>query len=620
MKVTLRTSSGVELASTVTSVPNSQELLCAQCHASGSSPYARPEGGWAYHPNPLRDDRLNILRLHDEKNLGNPVYDAALATAGYRASGLLDTVQQDGTSILCANCHGSNALPGTGMPGISAMTVAMHGGHADVLTESQVALDADPTRNACYTCHPGFDTQCLRGAMGTAVGHDGALSMDCQSCHGGMSEVGDPTRVGWLDQQNCQNCHTGSATNNNGQIRYESAFDAQGQPRVAVSDLFATNPDTPAAGFSLYRFSTGHGDLQCSACHGPPHAIFPTSVENDGAQNVLLQGHDGTLMECTVCHSNLEDDELDDGPHGMHSTGNKWVRDAHKDAAEHNLQDCRICHGTNDRGTVLSEAKTDRTYNTQLGVKTFFKGQRITCYTCHDGPDDDDPPSNRAPVVADRTVSTPRDVPLAIPLAGSDQDGDPLTYRIIDQPAPGAFGRLSNGTVGLNGNVATFYPGEFQGAVTFTYAANDGDIDSNLATVTVNIGPPTCVGTVEDYGFGCGAASGIVPKLTMTGCPEPGGQVTFEVTGGRGGTFGIFVEGSSRAIRELGPGCVLRVGSVSNLSSILLSPGGVGAGTATIPYTIPPQASGRLTFQVYVRDFSPGFIGTFTNAIEVTLP
>lgn len=613
MKVTLRDGAGMELASTVTSVPVSQELLCSRCHASGSSPFARPAAGWVSHPDPLKDDRLNILRLHDEQHLGEALFDNALVTAGYSPLGLLDTVQSGGTSILCSTCHGSNALPGTGLPGISAMTVAMHEGHATVPTEDGTLLGDAPSRQACYTCHPGLDTQCLRGAMGKAVGHDGKNAMDCQSCHGGMAEVGDPMRVGWLEQQNCQNCHTGDALVNSGQIRFDSAFDGAGNPRTAASTRFATDPDVPAAGFSLYRFSTGHGELQCSACHGPPHAIYPTTVDNDNQQTALLQGHDGTLMECSVCHSGLEDRELDDGPHGMHSTDPRWVQDVHKDRAEQNLSACRACHGTTDRGTVLSETHTERTYNTPWGTKHFFSGQRITCYTCHDGPDEDHAPQNTPPSVPNVSVATALDVPLVIPFQGSDPNGDPLTYRIVDQPESGAFGRLSRGTVGFQNGVATFYPGEVQGAVTFTYCAFDGEVESNLGTVTVQVGAPACGGVASPYGFGRAGASGNEPVLSVSGCPEPGAAVTLEVSGGRPGTFAILVQGTEQATRELTPGAVLRVGGTGSLSSVLLD----GNGAASVPFTVPAGQTAPIYLQLYVRDFDASVIGAFSNGLEI---
>lgn len=145
-----------------------------------------------------------------------------------------------------------------------------------------------------------------------------------------------------------------------------------------------------------------------------------------------------------------------------------------------NCLDCRLCHSAEDRGTVHSEAKIGRTYVTSLGTKAVFKGQRIRCYTCHDGPDDDDAPSDHSPLAANRTLATPMNVLLLIAFTGADQDGDASTYRIIDQPAPGAFGHLSNGTVGLNGLIATFYPAEVQGAAVLTYAASGGGIEVTI--------------------------------------------------------------------------------------------------------------------------------------------
>jgi len=60
--------------------------------------------------------------------------------------------------------------------------------------------------------------------MGGATALDGSMAMQCQSCHGSMRSVGSSQRVGWFMEPNCQQCHTGTATSNSGQIRYTSAF------------------------------------------------------------------------------------------------------------------------------------------------------------------------------------------------------------------------------------------------------------------------------------------------------------------------------------------------------------------------------------------------------------
>ena len=188
-----------------------------------------------------------------------------------------------------------------------------------------LALDSSTNRDTCYLCHPGSVTRCLRGAMGNATNVDGTATMGCQSCHGGMSVVGDPARVGWLEEPNCQACHF------NGK-RTTSAVDAAGA-LVQVSDTrFATKPNVPAAGFSLYRLSKGHGGLQCEACHGATHAEYPSSHSNDNVQSIAVQGYAGTIRECTACHVTVPITARG-GPHGMHTIGAAWV-DKHEGFVE----------------------------------------------------------------------------------------------------------------------------------------------------------------------------------------------------------------------------------------------------------------------------------------------
>ena len=613
MRINARTAQGALLASTITTVPISYELDCTRCHGSGSSPYARPTSGWKWSSNSLTDNRWNILRLHDEREAGNPAFAAALATAGYDPQGLEHTAA-GGHAILCATCHASNALIGTGIPGLKTLTVAVHGLHAEVVNESLEQLSDITERASCYVCHPGDTTQCLRGAMGKAIDDHGKYAMQCQSCHGDQAAVSNPTRVGWLDQPQCGNCHTGSATQNNGQIRYTEAIDpGTGELRVPVSNLFATTPDVPAAGFSLYRFSSGHGGLQCSACHGSPHAIYPSAIENDNVQSTIAQGHAGTITDCTSCHASLEDNQIA-GPHGMHPVNQKWVTDLHKDEAEHNgTAQCFACHGAGGRGSVLSLAQGPRTFSA-FGTKTFWEGFEVSCYACHNGPSNENSNPNAPPVAPNLVLSTPNDVPLATTLNGSDANGDALTYRIVSQP--------TQGTVGLIGDVATYYPkAGYLGAASFTYAAWDGDTNSNLATVTVTSTAPLCGATSEAYGFGCPGAGGFVPTLSVDGCAEQGQTVQITIADAPGHGHGLLVVGANRIVREPWRSCVLRVDPLLQLIPYVLSGTGAGQGQVVIPYTIPAVVPGNhITFQAAVLDSSQGVRGSFTNAWEIVLP
>ena len=523
MKLVARDASGQVLATTRIVLPVSDEMTCTSCHGSGSGPAAMPSGGWINDPDPERDYRLNVLLLHDDLQNGDPDYASALAAAGYNANGLYATVTADSTPVLCDACHLSNALPGTGMDGLPPLTEAIHSRHANVIDPSNgMTLNESANRTACYTCHPGSETRCLRGAMGSAVAANGDLAIQCQSCHGSMSRVGATGREGWFDEPTCQSCHSGTATDNNGQIRYLSSFDEFGEFRVAVNDTFATNPDTPAAGVSLYRFSTGHGGVQCEACHGSTHAIYPSSHLNDNLQNIDQQGHAGTLADCAGCHDG-QPETFTGGPHGMHPVGNEWL-DHHEDPAEDNPGQCRACHGGDYRGTVLSRALGDRVVNTKWGTKDFWQGFQIGCYTCHNGPDDDHGNGNRAPVVADVMASTDQGVPVEMALSASDADGDSLSLRVVSQPA--------NGTIGLVGTTATFYPfAGFSGSDTFTYAAWDGSTDSNLGAGTVTVsdgGGGTCTiscSATADATGEVGSPASFSGSATLTDCV---GGATYE--------------------------------------------------------------------------------------------
>jgi hypothetical protein len=291
----------------------------------------------------------------------------------------------------------------------------------------------------CYKCHPGKRTECLRGAM-----YQG--DMLCQDCHGNMADVGEDftrskpegsfevsgdfytnsatARVPWANEPMCQSCHTGDAVDNlaadtdtiaaGDSIRLLRAYrtDANGDPKdlnarpiVASNRRFAENAVSDANGDKqvLYRLSKGHGGVFCEACHGPTHAIWPVTprsgpfVANDNATATQLQGHDGKIQECDVCH---ERDELSaltmplglNGPHGMHAVNDeRWNLD-HRSFTGSQFANCRVCHGPDLKGTVLSETSADRVvickndrgdFDCSTGVAAVPAGTKIGCGNCH---------------------------------------------------------------------------------------------------------------------------------------------------------------------------------------------------------------------------------------------
>jgi hypothetical protein len=369
--------------------------------------------------------------------------------------------------------------------------------------------------------------------MGAAVAADGSTEMQCQSCHGNMSTVGSSSRVGWIMEPNCQACHVGTATNN--PIRYTSAFDTPGHLRVPTDQTFATTPNTPPTGppslnLSLYRFSIGHGGLQCSACHGSTHAEFPSSHLNDNVRNLALQGHAGVMVECTACHTSMPN-TITNGPHGLHPVDNNWALD-HGGLFDGTPplatpQQCQLCHGTDDKGSVLSRALGPRQLNTKYGVRNLWRGRTISCYDCHDGVNSSNPSPHAPATVTGLSTNTLNSASVAVPLPGTDPAGNPLTFRIVSQPA--------HGSVAVSANLATFIPEPgFVGTDTFTYAVWNTWVDSNLATGTVSVAQgPYAVGAVAHvpptYPAAWPVAFTVVPSVT-----NHAGTVTFDWNFGDG--------------------------------------------------------------------------------------
>ena len=530
MRLVATNSLGQALATNDIVLPVSDEMNCRLCHLSGSGPAAQPAGGWVNDPNPGRDYRLNILRLHDERQWASnaTLYAAALSSNSFNPAGLFATVTVDKHPFICAACHLSEALPFPPLLGIPQLTTAVHGRHASVVDpRNGLTLDASNNRLSCYTCHPGSVTRCLRGAMGKAVDPaDGTMAMQCQSCHGGMSAVGDPGRTGWFQEPNCQACHTGNAVTNSGQIRYTSAFLPNGtlrQPGINVpgTNQFGTTQNTPVAGVSLYRFSAGHGGVQCSGCHGSTHAEFPSAFANDNIASQQHQGHVGVLIECIVCHGSTPTNSATGGPHGMHWVGGTW-NTRHGSFAGNSGNACKSCHGADLTGTVLSRAQANRPTFTHdfdggTAIRTFWRGTQIGCFDCHDGPGDhhhDIVTTHPAPTVSPSSASTFSGIPVVLnPTVSAG------SLRIVSQPA--------NGTVAVSNNTLLVYFPEqgFAGPNTFTYVANDGWRDSNLATGTVTVTAQYTLGDgIPDWWrmlhFGCTNC----PQAAATADPDADGM------------------------------------------------------------------------------------------------
>ena len=155
---------------------------------------------------------------------------------------------------------------------------------------------------------------------------------------------------------------------------------------------------------------------------------------------------------------------------------------------------------TDDEGDQLSaERKTDvenglLTFNTNGSFiytpDTNFSGTDSFTYVAKAGGQESAPATvtitvsdtNDPPVAEDGTATVLEDTSVEIELEASD-DGDALTYAIVEQPENGT---ISGGTT----NTRTYTPApNSNGTDSFTFKANDGATDSNTSTVTITVTP-----------------------------------------------------------------------------------------------------------------------------------
>ena len=92
----------------------------------------------------------------------------------------------------------------------------------------------------------------------------------------------------------------------------------------------------------------------------------------------------------------------------------------------------------------------------------------------------DAPAVNHAPVAQSQSTYVNKNTPGLITLIATDMDSDPLTYSIESSPSHGV---LSGTPPALTYTPAT----DYLGTDSFTFRAYDGELYSNIATVSINV-------------------------------------------------------------------------------------------------------------------------------------
>jgi hypothetical protein len=174
---------------------------------------------------------------------------------------------------------------------------------------------------------------------------------------------------------------------------------------------------------------------------------------------------------------------------------------------------------------------------------------------------------NHAPVATNQTVATSAGVAAAISLSATDADNDPLTYAVISAPTHGAL----SGTIP---NLIYTPKSGYSGADSFTYKANDGKADSNIATVTLQVNPaPIYLPTIVSAGGACLSTTQAQAVLTVL-LADPGvpaAQLTLT---------------AQSSNQRLLPNSALVIGGSGAQRTLTLSGASNRSGSATVTLTV----------------------------------
>jgi len=193
--------------------------------------------------------------------------------------------------------------------------------------------------------------------------------------------------------------------------------------------------------------------------------------------------------------------------------------------------------GTDGNGDPLTFALASQPTNGSVtlsgDVATYtpdanFNGTDSFTFTANDGTDDSAAATvsvtvnavNDAPVVADASATTDEDTAVDIALAGTDVEGDALTYSVATAP--------SNGSVTIVGSTATYTPNaEYSGSDSFTITANDGTDDSAAATVSVTVNAVNDAPVVADASATTDEDTAV--DIALVGTDVEGDALTYSV-------------------------------------------------------------------------------------------
>jgi len=309
-------------------------------------------------------------------------------------------------------------------------------------------------------------------------------------------------------------------------------------PPFADAKAVATPKNTPMAivltggdyendprTFSIYS-QPSHGTLTGT----PPNVIYTPAFGYTGGDSFVFRSHDG------LNYSNVATISVTVTPANSAPTAVAKSLTTKEDIAM-----AIVLTGTDDDGdtltyTVLSQPAKGGLSGTAPNLtytpSANLNGSDSFTFRVNDGTVNSATatvsititPVNDPPFADPKSVSTPKNTPVAIVLTGGDYENDPRTFSVISQPGHGTLS-------GAAPNVTYIPATGYTGSDSFTFRTHDGQDYSTIATVSISVSPSNeapvalakSVTTLEDTAIAIllSATDGDGDNLTYTVVSQP---------------------------------------------------------------------------------------------------
>jgi hypothetical protein len=463
-------------------------------------------------------------------------------------------------SISTAAAHGTAGASGTGLSkaitftptanynGTDSFVVQVSDGKTggtDTITVNVTisAVNDAPTATA-QSVTTNEDTAIAITLAGTDVDGDSlTYAISASPAHGALS--GTAPNVTFTPTANYNGSDSFSFTVSDGTATSAAAtvsitITAVNDTPVANAQSVTTNEDialamtlsgTDAEGSTL-TFAIGasptHGTLSGTA----PNVTYTPAANYNGSDSFTFTVNDGSLTSAAATVS-ITVAAVNDAP----------VANAQTVAATQGVAQAITLSGSDVEGATLTYAiasspahgtLTGTPPNVTYTAAADYVGTDSFTFTVNDGALTSPAATvtinvsvlNIAPVANAQSVNTNEDTAVGITLIASDSNGDALTYSVVANPAHGALS-------GTPPNLTYTPAANYNGADSFAFKANDGKLDSNIATVTIT------VASVNDAPVLGAIGNKTVNELVLLSftatATDDGGSLSYSLTGAPAG-------------------------------------------------------------------------------------